>query len=187
MTDKLKAAQTPLPELLRYLPADYIIKLSTPNSLGFAATSIPVGKHCHEAADAILALIKRAEDAQARCKHVEAEAAKICVLKDELAAEVERLTPLQYREPPCHTHCEANAFRIAERLITSERDQLQARVNAITKEAETNQKWAFLEWRDKAEHLQAEVAVLRDDNARLQRDLEFASGAAPKCRTECSE
>lgn len=37
------------------------------------------------------ALIKRAEDAEARCKHIEAETLKICVVKDELAAELARL------------------------------------------------------------------------------------------------
>lgn len=90
MTDKLKAAQTPLPELLRSVPADYILKLSTPNSLGFDTTSIPVGKHCHEAADAILALIKAKEDAEAIAFQWQNAAIDVTQKHDALQAEVER-------------------------------------------------------------------------------------------------
>ena len=39
--------------------------------------------------------------------------------------------------------------------------RLTAELAAIRKEAETNQKWAFLEWMDKAERLTAELATLR--------------------------
>lgn len=36
-----------------------------------------------------------------------------------LESEVERLTPLQYRQAPCRNQCEAQAFRIDERNLTS--------------------------------------------------------------------
>jgi hypothetical protein len=45
--------------------------------------------------------------------------------------------------------------------------ELEQKLAAIRKEAETNQKWAFLEWRDRAEHAEAE-------NARLRGALQFA-------------
>ena len=38
---------------------------------------------------------------------------------ERLEAEVERLTPLQYRQAPCRNQCEAQAFRIDERNLTS--------------------------------------------------------------------
>lgn len=40
--------------------------------------------------------------------------------------------------------------------IKADYDELNAKLNSITTEAETNQKWAFLEWRNKAEELQVE-------------------------------
>jgi hypothetical protein len=43
--------------------------------------------------------------------------------------------------------------------------ELESELAAIRREAETNQKWAFLEWRDRAERAKA-------DNARLREALE---------------
>lgn len=45
--------------------------------------------------------------------------------------------------------------------------ELESELAAIRREAETNQKWAFLEWRDRAERAKA-------DNARLREALQFA-------------
>ena len=44
--------------------------------------------------------------------------------------------------------------------LKADYDELNAKLNAITTEAETNQKWAFLEWRNKAEELQDERDTL---------------------------
>ena len=67
--------------------------------------------------------------------------------------------------------------------LRAERDALQAKLDAITKEAETNQKWAFLEWRDKAEALQAEVSAfekyLKEGETPIQRlEREIKDGHA---------
>jgi hypothetical protein len=40
--------------------------------------------------------------------------------------------------------------------------ELEQEIAAIRREAETNQKWAFLEWRDRAEAAEAENARLRE-------------------------
>lgn len=40
--------------------------------------------------------------------------------------------------------------------LKADYDELNAKLDAITTEAETNQKWAFLEWGNKAEELQDE-------------------------------
>jgi hypothetical protein len=41
--------------------------------------------------------------------------------RDALRAEVERLTPLQFRPAPCHAHCEAAAFDIEIRKLKADR------------------------------------------------------------------
>ena len=50
------AAAVPLVEQLRSVPNDAVLRIDTPNALGCADTrSVPVGRLCHEAADALAA------------------------------------------------------------------------------------------------------------------------------------
>jgi hypothetical protein len=42
--------------------------------------------------------------------------------------------------------------------------ELESELAAIRREAETNQKWAFLEWRDRAERAKADNARLRENS-----------------------
>ena len=42
-----------------------------------------------------------------------------------LQTEVERLTPLQFRQAPCHKFCEATAFNIEIKQLHAERDALK--------------------------------------------------------------
>lgn len=67
--------------------------------------------------------------------------------------------------------------------LAGERDALRAELESIRKEAETNQKWAFLEWRDKAERAEAENARLREalDDA---RDIIFSLVSGRGCEYE---
>jgi hypothetical protein len=51
--------------------------------------------------------------------------------------------------------------------------ELEQKLAAIRREAKTNQKWAFLEWRDRAERAEAENARLRENS----RDLWTATTA----------
>ena len=44
---------------------------------------------------------------------------------ESLQAEVERLTPLQFRQAPCHKFCEATAFNIEIKQLRAERDALR--------------------------------------------------------------
>ena len=60
-----------------------------------------------------------------------------------LLAEVARLTPMQYRQAPCRNQCEAQAFRIDERNLTTalqamtqSRDELRAERDALLAELE---------------------------------------------------
>jgi hypothetical protein len=47
------ATAVPLVEQLRSIPRDAVLRIDTPNALGCMDTrSIPVGRLCHEAADA---------------------------------------------------------------------------------------------------------------------------------------
>lgn len=46
--------------------------------------------------------------------------------RDAMAQEVERLTPLQYRQAPCHKFCESNAYEIEIRGLKSEIARLKA-------------------------------------------------------------
>jgi hypothetical protein len=49
-----QAATVPLVEKLRSVPCDAVLRIDTPNALGCMDTrSIPVGRLCHEAADAL--------------------------------------------------------------------------------------------------------------------------------------
>lgn len=47
------AALVPLTEQLRSVPLDAVLCIDTPNALGVDTRSIPVGRLCHEAADAL--------------------------------------------------------------------------------------------------------------------------------------
>ena len=51
---------------------------------------------------------------------VYSHAAKLFDERDALKAEVERLTPLQFRTAPCHAACEATAFNIEIRKLKAE-------------------------------------------------------------------
>ena len=47
-------AAVPLADQLRSVPRDAVLRIDTPNALGCMDTrSIPVGRICHEAADAL--------------------------------------------------------------------------------------------------------------------------------------
>jgi regulator of replication initiation timing len=48
----------------------------------------------------------------------------------ELQAEVERLTPLQFRQAPCHKFCEATAFNIEIKQLRSQIDALKQMMQA---------------------------------------------------------
>ena len=45
--------EVPLVELLRSIPVDFVYKRDTPNPLGVDTSHIPVGWHCHAAANEI--------------------------------------------------------------------------------------------------------------------------------------
>jgi hypothetical protein len=47
------AVAVPLAEQLRSVPRDAVLRIDTPNALGVDTRSIPVGRLCHEAADAL--------------------------------------------------------------------------------------------------------------------------------------
>jgi hypothetical protein len=55
---------------------------------------------------------------QDKIKALEAE-------RDAALAEVERLTPLQYRQAPCHKFCESKAYEIELRNARSQLEQAQ--------------------------------------------------------------
>ena len=57
--------------------------------------------------------------------HVEAAA----MLRQQ-AQEIERLTPLQYRQAPCHKFCESNAYEIELRNLKTENERLRKALNA---------------------------------------------------------
>jgi hypothetical protein len=46
--------------------------------------------------------------------------------RDAALAEVERLTPLQYRQAPCHKFCESTAYEIEARGLKAEIERLKA-------------------------------------------------------------
>ena len=49
-----KPVAVPMVEQLRSVPLDAVLRIDTPNALGCMVTrSIPVGRICHEAADAL--------------------------------------------------------------------------------------------------------------------------------------
>jgi hypothetical protein len=50
-----------------------------------------------------------------------------------LEAEVERLTPLQFRQAPCHKFCEATAFNIEIKQLRSQIDALKLDVKRYLK------------------------------------------------------
>ena len=69
------------------------------------------------------------------------------VLQEKLAsqaAEIERLTPLQFRGAPCHTHCEATAFTIEARAMTAEIGRLKAEVDRLRVDIERLNRIAWL-------------------------------------------
>jgi predicted nucleic acid-binding Zn-ribbon protein len=53
---------------------------------------------------------------------------------DNDAMEIARLTPLQYRQVPCHKFCEATAFNIEIRALKAERDAAVAELSKVTDE-----------------------------------------------------
>jgi predicted nuclease with TOPRIM domain len=53
---------------------------------------------------------------------------------DNDAMEIARLTPLQYRQAPCHKFCEATAFKIEIRALKAERDAAIAELSKVTDE-----------------------------------------------------
>lgn len=65
--DYTEPKATSLSELLRSCPAGYRLRIKTPNSLGFDEKNIPIGKHCHEAADAIEALQAQVTNEHINC------------------------------------------------------------------------------------------------------------------------
>lgn len=63
-----KCAAVPLAEQLRSVPQDAVLRIDTPNALGCMDTrSIPVGRLCHEAADALGMPVAK------RCGHCDGE------------------------------------------------------------------------------------------------------------------
>jgi predicted nuclease with TOPRIM domain len=53
---------------------------------------------------------------------------------DNDAMEIARLTPLQYRQAPCHKFCEATAFEVEIRALKAERDAAVAELSKVTDE-----------------------------------------------------
>jgi hypothetical protein len=78
-------------------------------------------------AKALMALAQahRSEPSQANYKALADAVRAMDGEVSRLTAEVERLTPLQFRQAPCYKFCEANAFQIEMRRLTAERDAYQ--------------------------------------------------------------
>ena len=80
-------AETPLVELLRAVPVDFVYKHDTPNPLGVDTSHIPVGWHCHAAANEIERLRAAIRQTLEENGHVaDGDVCTLKVLKDALLA-----------------------------------------------------------------------------------------------------
>jgi hypothetical protein len=61
-------------------------------------------------------------DMQCTIERLENELLAATIRIDNDAMEIARLTPLQYRQAPCHKFCEATAFQIEIQALKAERD-----------------------------------------------------------------
>jgi hypothetical protein len=114
-------------------------------------------------------------DAADTIERLENELLAATIRIDNDTVEIARLTPLQYRQSPCHKFCEATAFKIEIRELKAERDAAvaesleQARLLGMGSEREA----ALLGKVDRLEREQVGFAL---DAARWRalRDMECA-------------
>jgi hypothetical protein len=73
-------------------------------------------------------------EARSSIERLENEALAATIRMDNDAMEVARLTPLQYRQAPCHKFCESTAYEVEIRALKAERSSLASKVEGLTRE-----------------------------------------------------
>jgi hypothetical protein len=101
-------------------------------------------------------------DAADTIERLESELLAATIRIDNDAMEITRLTPLQYRQAPCHKFCEATAFNIEIRALKAERDAAVAELSKVTDE----------------------LFALSQDDGKIERALDRANAEIKKLRTE---
>jgi hypothetical protein len=66
---------------------------------------------------------------QATIERLESEALAATIRMDNDAMEIARLTPLQYRQAPCHKFCESTAYEVEIRALKSSNESYIALAN----------------------------------------------------------
>jgi chromosome segregation ATPase len=101
-------------------------------------------------------------DAADTIERLENELLAATIRIDNDTMEIARLTPLQYRQAPCHKFCEATAFDIEIRALKAERDAAVAELSKATDE----------------------LFALSQDDGKVERALDRADTEIKKLRAE---
>jgi len=89
----------------------------------------------------------------------------------ELEAEIERLTPLQFRRAPCHKFCEATAFNIQIR-------QLRAQIETLQRDAKRYRWFSDIAVSGDFEKAEEAFACFADAESCTEQELDAAIDAA---------
>jgi hypothetical protein len=136
-------------------------------------------------------------DAADTIERLEHELLAATIRIDNDAMEIARLTPLQYRQAPCHKFCEATAFQIEIQALKAERDAAvaesleQSRLLGMGSEREAallgkvdRLELDQVSLREELSKVTDELFALSQDDGKVERALDRADAEIKKLRAE---